>query len=350
MAVLIAALLGATGGCRWQLPSIFFTSNLLATADQAFLTAVEKVTCCFVGFFLSWHGVCKLDCVDVDSTTPVVPPYRAYSCVAAVMSEMQIGGRKMTRKQISGVLLTAALACSSVTTYAIPVALELALLVDVSGSVDTNEYDLQKTGYIDAFNDSFIQNAITSLTDGIAATYIEWSGDNEQSQLVGWTQITDSTTSGAFATAISNTNRLSGNLTAPGSAIEFATPLFDDNGFESDRWTIDVSGDGDQNDGSDTAAARDAFTTFASGVADEGSIATINGLAIGSTSIESFYENNIKTPNGFVIRANNFADFDDAIRQKLRREITGTVPAPATLALIGIGLLGFSWRRVVPST
>ena len=90
---------------------------------------------------------------------------------------------------------------------ATPVSVELALLVDVSGSVNGTEYNLQKTGYINAFNDPTLQAAIASLTGGIAVTYIEWSGASEQAQLVGWTHIFDSTSAANFATAVQGTSR-----------------------------------------------------------------------------------------------------------------------------------------------
>ncbi|MBK7422979.1 MAG: DUF1194 domain-containing protein [Propionivibrio sp.] len=44
------------------------------------------------------------------------------------------------------------------------VGLELALLIDVSGSVDATEYNLQRNGYVQAFQSAAVQNAIiTSL-------------------------------------------------------------------------------------------------------------------------------------------------------------------------------------------
>jgi hypothetical protein len=233
--------------------------------------------------------------------------------------------------------------------HAVPVALELALLVDVSGSVDANEYALQRDGYVKAFNDATIQAQIAALTGGIAVTYIEWSGQTEQVTRVGWTHITNATTAGNFATAVSGLlySNAFGGLTAPGSAINFARPLFgtetggSDNGFDSLRQVIDVSGDGRQNDplndGANTATARDA--ALAAG------IDTINGLAIlGENGLEAWYNANIKGGTGsFVIAAASFDDFDNAVKTKIGREVT--VPEPATLALVGLALAGIGAMR-----
>jgi hypothetical protein len=119
------------------------------------------------------------------------------------------------------------------------------------------------------------------------------------------------------------------------------TPDFSNNAFEGTRWTIDVSGDGAQNDGANTASARDAFISAASSA---GVLGTINGLPIGQ-GLQSWYDANIVSSNGFSVPAADFASFNSAVITKIGREITGEVPVPGTLALLGLGLFGAALKR-----
>lgn len=242
-------------------------------------------------------------------------------------------------KKFTKALAVAAVAVSAAympAASAAPVKLELALLVDVSGSVDANEYALQKGGYVQAFQSAGIQNLIANATGGIAVTYIEWSSANEQAQLVGWTHLEDAADANAFAAAINGTSRAFSGLTAPGSAINFAAPLFANNGFEG-RSVIDVSGDGEENDGANTATARN--TALANG------IDAINGLAIGGAGLVAWYDANIKGgSNAFVIGVSQFDQFAGAVATKIGREIQPT-PEPGSLALAGLALAGVAGLR-----
>jgi hypothetical protein len=222
---------------------------------------------------------------------------------------------------------------------------ELSLLVDTSGSVSDSEFVLQRNGYGNAFQSPAIAAAIAAGAIGkIAVNLVYWSSAGQQTESIGFTEVT-AATAAAFGAAINATARPFNGLTAPGSAIAFAHPLLFSNDFDGTIQVIDVSGDGEENDGLNTATARDA--ALAAGVE------RINGLAIGSAALEAWYNANIKGGvNAFVIRVDDFADFEGAVLKKLEAEIRnnpkpGPAPGPgfaAILATLG-GLLAFRTRR-----
>ena len=103
--------------------------------------------------------------------------------------------------------------------------------------------------------------------------------------------------------------------TAIAEAMLFAAELIDTNKFAGRRRVIDVSGDGPNNEGEEVEPARDRVVS--TGV-------TVNGLAILGPRefLTTYYRQSVIGGSGsFVISANTFKDYPQAIRKKLLREI-----------------------------
>ncbi len=212
-----------------------------------------------------------------------------------------------------------------------PVDLELILAVDVSRSIDPAEAKLQREGYIAALRDPRVHAAIKSgFNRRIAVLYLEWAGYGNTKVVVNWTPITNLEDANRFIARLSATEPLSASRTSISGAIEAAVPLFDNNGYESERRVIDISGDGPNNMGPMAPVARDA--ALKKGI-------TINGLAILDdrpsfggppiANLDLYYENCVIGGTGaFVIAAESFASFGEAILRKLILEIAAS-PHPA---------------------
>ena len=98
------------------------------------------------------------------------------------------------------------------------VSLELVLSVDVSGSVSSDEYNTQVNGYIAAFNDADVQQAIKDLPNGMAVTMQFWA-DRDVAE-IGWFKLTNNGDSidglSDFTTAIGNVSRSGSTVTING--------------------------------------------------------------------------------------------------------------------------------------
>jgi hypothetical protein len=200
--------------------------------------------------------------------------------------------------------------------------LQLVLAVDASGSVSEARFELQKQGYVDAFRNQELLRAVQSGR-GIAVTMVQWTGPALQVQTVPWTFVNDEASMRAFANAVEATpRRLFGGGTSISGAIDHGVALLGSSPFTGGRRVIDISGDGRNNRGRPATDARDEAVR-------EG--ISINGLPILALEpdLEEYYRNNvIGGPGAFVVPAESFETFGEAIRKKLVIEISGRGPPP----------------------
>ncbi|MEQ8356310.1 MAG: DUF1194 domain-containing protein [Kiloniellaceae bacterium] len=215
----------------------------------------------------------------------------------------------------------------------VAVDLELVLAVDVSLSIDSREALLQRQGYVEAFRDPLVVEAIGSgILGRMSVLYFEWANSAHTQLIVDWMLIDSPASAAAFAAALERRRPGPAHYTSISGAIDFAAALFDSNGYDGTRQVIDVSGDGPNNWGDLVNRARDR--AVAQGV-------TINGLPILDRNIGPFSRYNIANldlyyrdcviggPASFIVVAENFEAFASAIRRKLILEIAGLHPLEA---------------------
>lgn len=81
--------------------------------------------------------------------------------------------------------------------------LALVLAVDISFSMDTDEQELQRTGFAEAFRSPEVQDAIRSgMLGRIAVTYMVWGSSHDQEVLVPWTVLEGAETILHFAVVV----------------------------------------------------------------------------------------------------------------------------------------------------
>ena len=213
--------------------------------------------------------------------------------------------------------------------------LELILAVDVSGSIDRGEAQLQREGYKRALTSDDVINAISSGPLGkVAMTYVEWAGMGHYNVVVDWKVIDSKESAAEFVARLDRMPFQNAHRTSLSDAIDHSVRHFAGNGFKGTRRIIDISGDGANNYGRLVTEARD--DALKSGV-------IINGLPIltNTTSgtyptipdLDLFYRDCvIGGPGAFYVVAHGFEDFARAVRKKLILEIAGIRPTRLWLA------------------
>lgn len=192
--------------------------------------------------------------------------------------------------------------------------LALVLAVDVSGSVDDEEYRLQMDGLAHALRDGIISEAL--VRGQAQVMLVQWTGSSRQQITIPWTRLNSFNTLEEFADRVAGDPRVWRNYsTAIGDALEFVLPAFSQV-QHCKRHLIDVSGDGQSNEGKPPTDMHQALKR--AGV-------TVNAIAIEASEPDLtayFYENVIVGEGAFVITASSFQEYPDRIRKKLLREVT----------------------------
>lgn len=206
-----------------------------------------------------------------------------------------------------------------------PVDVLLVLAVDISRSIVESDARLQRNGYRTALLDRQVMAAIQGgVTGSIAIAYVEWAAYDAQELLIPWTRIASAADAQAWGDTLAAKPWSSRSWTSLSGALRFSGEVLAQSPYEGTRQVIDVSGDGVNNNGPPPDRLRDALV-------ERGVI--VNGLPIindrprwgmpNGAELVPFYRDSVAGgPGHFVIVAEGFDTFADAIRRKLVQEIS----------------------------
>jgi len=214
--------------------------------------------------------------------------------------------------------------CSSAPAAPQQVDLKLVLAVDVSGSIDSEEFQLEREGTADAFADPEVLKAIQGGSLGkIAVAMLDFSSPQFDKVIIDWTVIKDKASAMAFADSIRNAPRTPGRRTSVSSALELGSLLLEssEKDIVATRRVIDVTGDGPNNDGNSMTEAHDK--TIAQGVIVNG-LPVMDEMANGYfPELDKYYAGCVTGGRGaFVVVVHSYKDYSAAMRHKLILEIS----------------------------
>lgn len=208
--------------------------------------------------------------------------------------------------------------------------LALVLAMDVSSSVDAAEDKLQRGGMVAALISPEVEAAFFAADQPVALAIYEWSGRYNQEILLDWTMIDSRRALVEAAEVVATSTRSHNDFpTAMGYALGYGATLLE-RAPRCLKQTLDMAGDGQNNDGFEPVAAYREFPF--------GDI-TVNGLVVNAADFEgevgliAYYQSQVLYgPGAFMIIADGFDDYERAMRRKLVRELSppimGTLPHP----------------------
>ena len=236
----------------------------------------------------------------------------------------------MVRRTALALLLAGAVAPAAGARAAAECRLALVMGMDVSASVDAGEYRLMMDGTAAALMAPAVQAAVLDGPPVAMAAFV-WAGAREQAVAADWALIADRAGLRAFAARIAGFARPQGDpmgawsgRTAVGAALLAARTLLD-RAPRCDAQTVDLAGDGINNDGVAPGPLR--ATHFAgvtiNALAVSGDLPLDHGLPAdeGGQLSAWFSDNVLHGPTAFVESAEDYRDFQRAMTRKLLREL-----------------------------
>lgn len=198
--------------------------------------------------------------------------------------------------------------------------LALVLAMDVSSSVDAAEYTLQKNGLAAALDAPEVRDAILFGGDGVVALAVyEWSGFGQQVLQLDWHILNNDAAIDRAAVTLAHMERSHDDFpTSIGPALGYGAQLLA-RGPICARQVIDVSGDGVNND---RYGPREAYRHFNLGQV------TVNGLVVlgDDPDVAEYYLTEVlHGAQAFMVTAQSFSDFQEAMTRKLYREVSDLV-------------------------
>lgn len=230
---------------------------------------------------------------------------------------MQGSGSPRLARRTALLLPAAAAFAAPVLAQSAALDLLLVLAIDASGSIDADEFRLQREGCAEALTHPAVLAAIEAGKNrAIAVAMVEWGAPGGAATVVDWHRVDGLSSAQALAAAVMAAPRSPQSWNAIGDAVDHSARLIAAAPWPALERVIDVSGDGPDMRGRRPIelARQDAA---AQGI-------TVNALAIedGRPGLAATYEATvIAGPGAFVMTADSRQDFARALRAKLVREI-----------------------------
>jgi hypothetical protein len=219
----------------------------------------------------------------------------------------------------------------------------IVVAVDVSGSVNDDEYNLQKSGIVEAFSDPSVQQLLLQCsTSGIGITYVEWSGQRQSNgyetmnpfvQVVPWTQLLTPEDMIDFANKLLSSPRSSRGETDIARALDFARQLLEKAPFQSHNKIVSLSTDGQQGFTIPGVSPEDFLKMERDKLANLGVLVNAIGIetalqvdprgmgslpATENQSIEAYLNQNVRSgSSSFVTPAADFKAYSEAFKKQL---------------------------------